>query len=836
MRLLFLLSVTHGFVIQTQERKTTYLRSTTEEVKSSNSVGDRLGLAGAVSAAAIATTAVNKALDDVELNAGDIDTSWVATGGSGNRVDPETGLPLAYNKQLIEAYWRSQGSALRDRWGEFLKLSVPFLLKLATLLVQDGTDGLSRNDRELAVDAREICQKLGPTFIKLAQTLSVRPDVLPPAALEELAILQDAVQPFDTDIALAQIQTELGEPADVFFSEISPEPVAAASLAQVYKARLRSNNQWVAIKVQRPQVLATVSKDLYVLRRAAEIYQRLIDRFAPQQKTNYVDLLNTFAVGFYSELDFLNEVQNQKRIRAILVDQDTNKAKNGVYVPKVYDEFCTARLAVTEWIEGKALNEIDDQSIRELIPYAQEAFLTQLLKEGFLHADPHKGNWKAFTSPDDRGKLALLDFGLVSTIAEEDREIMISTLVHLANKNFERLVDDFIDLKILPANTNRQTVVPLMDKALSPYIAGGGAQKFQERVLQSYGVAEDGRGAIGGFQAMTQDALTVLRDVPFSIPSYFALLGRALVTLEGIALSGDPDYAMIQSAYPYVSRQLLRGDTPRVRDALREALYANKEPGASFNARRLVALISASSNHQVTMSDSSAFIDLDTVADDVNDAEALRLVFDFVLSKDGEILRQVLRPEALAAADVLSRQFARRTFDAAVRALRPNVASLPLIGASVDAIIPDLTRAPLVLPGSNGVPKLVSSRALLDAVAPELEQDDELFALDLFNLLKSVDGQNSPLVSALSTNDVVSEPIQFLRSLFNLIVSAPQGSLFRNLPFSPLQDGAESVLLSTLQRLDPDRRLILDQFVTDVLENLRDDALARLRPIFSSST
>jgi predicted unusual protein kinase regulating ubiquinone biosynthesis (AarF/ABC1/UbiB family) len=197
-------------------------------------------------------------------------------------------------------------------------LSVPFLLKTATLLVQGGVDALQENDAELARDARVICEQLGPTFIKLAQTLSVRPDVLPPSALAELAVLQDSVVPFETDVAIDIIEKELGGPLGAFFSTISEEPVAAASLAQVYKAQL-DDGRSVAVKVQRPQILEQVSKDLYVLRRAAEVYQRLIDRFAPQQKTNYVDLLNEWAVGFYTELDFRSEIDNLNAIRDVLV-------------------------------------------------------------------------------------------------------------------------------------------------------------------------------------------------------------------------------------------------------------------------------------------------------------------------------------------------------------------------------------------------------------------------------------------------------------------------------------------------------------------------------------
>jgi predicted unusual protein kinase regulating ubiquinone biosynthesis (AarF/ABC1/UbiB family) len=171
-----------------------------------------------------------------------------------------------------------------------------------------------------------------------------------------------------------------------FFTSISEEPVAAASLAQVYLATLNDGKDTrVAIKVQRPDVLSTVSKDLYVLRRAAEVFQGLVERFAPQQRTNYVALLNEWAIGFYTELDFQNEARNQERLRNILVDNNIQ----GVMVPKVFPDLCTRRLLVSEWVDGIKLSECSTEEIAKITPIAQEAFLVQLFQEGFFHADPH---------------------------------------------------------------------------------------------------------------------------------------------------------------------------------------------------------------------------------------------------------------------------------------------------------------------------------------------------------------------------------------------------------------------------------------------------------------
>lgn len=351
--------------------------------KNKRSMSEQVQAASIASAAAVAAAAVNAAVSMRPLTAPDSGRTFVfKDGGSKDRIGKvdEVGLPLVYDRELIQAYWQKQGSALNQRWSEFLGYSVPFLTKVITILVSGGSEELKASGAELARDARIIFEKLGPTYIKMGQMMSVRPDVLPAAALEELKVLQDSVKPFDTATAIKQIESELGGPLGQFFSEISQEPVAAASLAQVYKARLVSTGEVVAIKIQRPAVLEVVSKDLYVLRRAAEVYQGLVDRFAPNQKTNYVALLNEWAVGFYTELDFLNEAANQERLKKALTDEGVT----GMYVPKVYHDYCTRRVLVSEWVDGVKLSSVPKETLQGLIPDAQEAFLTQLLQIGFF--------------------------------------------------------------------------------------------------------------------------------------------------------------------------------------------------------------------------------------------------------------------------------------------------------------------------------------------------------------------------------------------------------------------------------------------------------------------
>ena len=186
---------------------------------------------------------------------------------------------------------------------------------------------------------------------------------------------------------------------------------------------------------------------------------------------------------------------------------------------------------------------------------------------------------------ESKGKLALIDFGLMASLNQEEMDTLVSSIVHLSNKDYAKLTEDFVKLDILPADCDRQKVLPLMDKALSPFIKGGGATKYKDEVLKIY------EGA-GGLQSMTSDFVTVMNDIPFSIPPYFALLGRAVATLEGIALVGDPNYRIVMESYPFVSRRLLSDDRPAFQQALTEILYSS--PSSSSSSPRSASSFSLS--------------------------------------------------------------------------------------------------------------------------------------------------------------------------------------------------------------------------------------------------
>lgn len=664
------------------------------------------------------------------------DKTFVSKPSSSSAVSA-SGLPLVYDQALIEAYWRAHKSVVSARWQQFIAITLPFFSALLAALTAGGVAELSRRAAPLARQARVAMEKLGPTFVKIGQMLSVRPDLLPQEALRELAALQAGVKGFDTHVAMQVLQDELmhgsGEQLGNVFMEISESPVAAASLAQVYKARLRSG-EWVAVKVQRPEVLEMVSRDLYVLRKATEVYQGIMERFAPKQKTDYVALLNEWATGFYTELDFENEAESQRRLKTVLEERNVD----GVYVPKVYREYSTRRVLVTEWVDGCKLSDCTKEEIRGVIGLGQECFLIQLLQEGFFHADPHPGNL-IYMADETKGKIALLDFGLVASLEQTDIDQIVSSIIHLANKDYSSLVDDFISLGILPSSCDRSTIIPLMDKALSPYVRGGGAKKYEKELRRLYGMDGTTRGSVGGFQAMTQDALTVLNDVPFSIPPYFALVARAVVTLEGIALQADPDYSLIMEAYPFVARKLLREDRPAVQKALQETLYG----GEGFSADRLLTLLNGALG-VVSKTRGGVFIDLDSIPED---GVTLTTALTFILSDRARSLRRLLLDELESVGDVLLRQALRKTRDAMIT----RTGRLPGVGNLLDRV--HNAQGPLVTPAGRVL--WTSPRDLLDLLAPKLSRTEELYALSVVDAVSKGLDEN---LAALLAGDALAHP------------------------------------------------------------------------------
>eukprot|EP00877_Chromochloris_zofingiensis_P007733 jgi/Chrzof1/3212/Cz12g16050.t1_COQ8 len=468
-------------------------------------------------------------------------------------ADDAEQLPLVYDPATIAAYWGRRPTSVIKRILQLLGISGSFLSKLLSDVM---TNKLKENEVSRAIELRNIVTSLGPAYIKLGQALSIRPDLLSPAAMNELQKLCDKVPSFDSRIAMQVIQDELGAPWYEVYADLTPEPIAAASLGQVYKGTLHTG-QTVAVKVQRPGVLETVTIDLYIIRKLG-VYMR---RF-PQITTDVVALLDEWAARFFEELDYVKEGQNAIRF-AKQMEADLPQ----VVVPQTYTELTSRRVLTSAWLEGEKLSQSQATDVGTLVNVGVICYLKQLLDTGFFHADPHPGN--LIRTPD--GRLAILDFGLMTEVDDSIKYGMIEAISHLIHRDYEAIVQDFVTLQFIPEGTDLTPILPVLAKVFDQALEGGGAKNIN-------------------FQELAADLAQITFDYPFRIPPYFALIIRAIGVLEGIALLGDSDFAIVDEAYPYLAKRLLTDNSPRLQAALRYMVYGKE---GIFDADRLIDLLNA---------------------------------------------------------------------------------------------------------------------------------------------------------------------------------------------------------------------------------------------------
>ncbi|XP_062163211.1 uncharacterized protein LOC133870166 isoform X2 [Alnus glutinosa] len=323
--------------------------------------------------------------------------------------------------------------------------------------------------KKRAIKFRETLIHLGPFYIKLGQALSTRPDILPTIYCQELAKLQDQIPPFPTHLAIKSIETQLGVPISQIFADISPEPIAAASLGQVYKAHLHSG-ELVAVKVQRPGMRLSLTLD-------AELFHMIggqLKRFAKARKDLLV-AVNEMVRHMFDEIDYVREGKNAERFASLYgchpcdnqigrqqaTAKKTVKYKkaNCVKVPKIYWDLTRTAVLTMEWVDGiKLTDEISLKKAclnrRELIDQGLYCSLRQLLEVGFFHADPHPGNLVA----THNGTLAYFDFGMMGDIPRHYGVGLVQMLVHFVNRDSLGLANDFLSLGFIPEGVDRQLV------------------------------------------------------------------------------------------------------------------------------------------------------------------------------------------------------------------------------------------------------------------------------------------------------------------------------------------------------------------------------------------
>jgi len=455
-------------------------------------------------------------------------------------------LPLTYDVEGMNLFFDERPGEVTRRAVTILCRLVPYATRLFVweYLIRRKIRDHEGLQTKYAIELREMLTELGPCFIKLGQAVSIRPDILPSSFLFQLQKLCDAVPSFPTSDALAVIESELGVQVDSHFKDLDHDtsPIAAASLGQVYRVRLNDgNDSVVALKVQRPDMHHYVLRDIYILRKLSRCIEWLKTHLSAQRPYD-VALLDTFATATLKELDYINEGNNQIRAKADLEPRLRNK----IYIPKVYSEYTTRKVLVTEWIEGIQLAKSSPDVINRLIPVGVECFLIQLLETGFFHADPHPGN--LLVTP--QGQLALIDFGLMADVPIQDKKTMTMTIVHLMQGDVPGLVEDAVDLGFLPQDVDRSSLTPILQK-----IFDDAQLAVTQQVKDAKFKAVTSRRK--QFWAVSFDLNKIFYLYPFLVPDYFALITRAMIVLEGIAVTGDPAFDLFRAAYPYSLRRAI---------------------------------------------------------------------------------------------------------------------------------------------------------------------------------------------------------------------------------------------------------------------------------------
>ncbi|KAL1812977.1 hypothetical protein ACET3Z_023042 [Daucus carota] len=418
-----------------------------------------------------------------------------------------------------------------DVWSFILSLRVRILLDNAKWAYVGGIteDKQKTRRRKTASWLRERVLQLGPTFIKLGQLSSTRSDLFPSEFVDELAKLQDRVPAFSPKKARDFIKSELGAPVEILYKEFEDQPIAAASLGQVHRAILH-NGEKVVVKVQRPGLKKLFDIDLQNLKLVAEYFQKSETLGGPTR--DWLGIYEECSKILYEEIDYINEGKNADRFR-----RDFRNVK-WVRVPMVFWDYTAMKVLTLEYVPGVKINNLDLVDARgysrsRVSSRAIEAYLIQILRTGFFHADPHPGN----LAIDLDESLIYYDFGMMGEIKSFTRERLLDLFYAIYEKDANKVIKTLIDLEALQ---------PTGD--LSPVRRS--VQFFLDNLL---GQTPDQQKT---FSAIGEDLFAIAADQPFRFPATFTFVIRAFSTLEGIGKTLDPDFSFVKIAAPYAQELL----------------------------------------------------------------------------------------------------------------------------------------------------------------------------------------------------------------------------------------------------------------------------------------
>mmetsp|Transcript_31085 Transcript_31085/g.65594 ORF Transcript_31085/g.65594 Transcript_31085/m.65594 type:complete len:933 (+) Transcript_31085:190-2988(+) len=672
-------------------------------------------------------------------------------------------------------------------------------LVLGKLFKDEEFSALRKNEPRRAKEALILCTQLGPTFIKLGQALSIRTDLVPEMYALELRQLQDAVPPFNSDEARDVLKTEFGvSNLDQIFDTISEEPVASASIGQVYRGKLKDGKD-VAVKVQRPGILAEIALDLHVLRLLTPI-QTQLQNMANGQETVQEDidqgiaLVDEWGRGFVAETDYRLEAENTIAFGAAM----RKRALDAVCAPAVVEDLVRDKVLVTEWVEGTRLDRDASPDVPRLCGVAINAYLTMLLDTGVLHCDPHPGNLLRTTD----GKLCILDWGMTLSVPSDLQYALLEFIAHINTENYDDIPQDFINLGFSPEDVSLERlqssgITEGISFAFRQLSKGGGPKKMQERVkeefLERYGsdlsdnelrdaaradmlermeeqLASEGVDVKGVTNVMEE--MSKRNRELFALPPYVLYVARAFSTLEGIGLSIDEDYAIVQECYPYLAGRLFTDKSPRAKAALRGMLGLSmdsddatthtsnvspglaavkagvngseaNEKGSSLSPKKLLEM----TDNFASYTAATATVDRDGEGRTAAAKEFAKLLLD----KEGSTLQDILVEEAAKLSDAATRNLLRqalvesafaKTIASSLRAPRDALER----SEQLASLLPENIRK-AIIDSPADFPKLVDD--LLS-----ITSEDERLLSTARELQEAIGGrlENSSLRSALADN------------------------------------------------------------------------------------
>ena len=444
--------------------------------------------------------------------------------------------PIPRNWRHMRRYRQILGILLKYGFGDVVDVTRKDLIsrfgdKIVPLFGKHVDSSMSRAER-----LRYAAEELGPTFVKLAQILSMRPDLVPPDVAAELQKLQDEVSPFSYEDVRNIIKEELKQELETAFSHIDEQPLAAASIAQVHRATLHDGKQ-IIIKIQRPDIQKVIDVDLEILSDLVKVLKR---HSLNTVVSDPVAVIAEFDRSIHRELDFLSEGRNIHRFGQMFADDPT------VLVPSFYPDLSSSRVLVMDFVDGIKASNLEDLERKGLdrtviAERGAQLILKQIFQYGFFHADPHPGNILVL----EGNVIAPLDYGMVGNLDDSTIEALGSVLAGIIHKDTNRILRAFDALGITHDVANRIALRSDINGFISQYY---------EVPLQKLQVGD-----------LLREVFEIFRVHQMTLPSNLSLMLKALVTVEGLGRLLYPDFDMVSEVRPYVGQLMYRRYDPRRR-------------------------------------------------------------------------------------------------------------------------------------------------------------------------------------------------------------------------------------------------------------------------------